>query len=84
MGGLNGAEAADKDAFTFSLDAMQLTPQSQTTLYDLSDDVLRMILLFLSNVDDIGWGQGGMNILRLVSKRLMCVVESCTTTLSNR
>ena len=57
---------------------MHLDSQSD----DLPDDLLRIIALNLSRVGDNGLGRGGMNVLRLVSKRLMRVVESCATRLT--
>ena len=69
----------DKEIEALSLDAMQLDSPSEINLIDLLDDLLRLIVLMLSNVDVMGWGRGGMNASRLVSRRLMRVVESCAT-----
>ena len=72
------------EALALSLDAMQLdSPSDLITLdlNDLPDDLLRLIALKLSHVV-YGEGKGGMNVLRLVSKRLMQVVESCATRLT--
>jgi Leucine-rich repeat (LRR) protein len=71
------------EAFALSLDAMQLDHPSKMTLNDLPDDLLRLIVSRLSDTDQWGRGRGGMNAVGLVSKRLMQVVESCATTLSD-
>ena len=70
-----------------SLDAMQRdSPSDLITqdLNDLPDDLLRLIAIKLSHVDQYGQGyvMGGMNALRLVSKRFMRVVKSCATWLT--
>ena len=44
---------------------------------------MELIVKLFSDVDEDGRGKGGMNVLRLVSKRLMRMVESCATRLVN-
>ena len=44
---------------------------------------MEVVLQSLINVDGIGWGKGGLNELRLVSKRLMHVIETCATRLTH-
>ena len=80
---MDGSVLYDEEAFTLSLDAMQLDSPSEINLNDLPDDVLRPIILIFSNVDVMRWGQGGMDVFRLVCKRLMRVVESCATRLTH-
>ena len=46
--------------------------------HEAPDDVFELVLSLFSDSDD---GMGGLNILRLVNKRLRRVVESCTTRL---
>lgn len=81
--------SSDERELASNLDAMQLYSPSQVTLYDLPNDVLRLIVLVLSDViildarDKYGYGRRGMNALRLVSKRIMQVVESCSTRLTD-
>ena len=50
---------------------------------DAPDDLIELIVLVFSTVDQYGHGKGGMNALRLVSKRLMRMVESCAARLTN-
>jgi hypothetical protein len=49
--------------------------------HEAPHDIMELIVMQFSNVEH-GWGKGGMNRLRLVSKRLMRVVEPCATSLS--
>ena len=50
--------------------------------HEAPDDIRELTVKLLSNVDEYGRGKGGMNVLRLVSKRLMRMVESCATRLT--
>jgi hypothetical protein len=50
--------------------------------HEAPDDIIELIVRLLSNVDEEGQGDGGMNTLRLTCKRLMQVVESCATRLT--
>ena len=43
-----------------------------------------MIVTILSDVDQTGKGKGGLNVLRLVSKRCIRVVQSVATWLTGR
>jgi hypothetical protein len=52
--------------------------------HEAPNDIMELIVMLLSTFDDYGRGKGGMNVLRLVSKRLMLVVESCATRLTNQ
>ena len=76
------AEADEREASALSLDAMQLDSHTLTNINDLPDDLLRLIMMCLSDVYGYGWGKGGMNALRQVNKRLMRMVESCATRLT--
>ena len=51
--------------------------------HEAPDDIMELIVFKSSVVDEKGIGRGGMNVLRLVCKRLMRVVESCATRLTN-
>ena len=51
--------------------------------HEAPNDIMELIVFKSSDVGETGWGMGGMNVLRLVSKRLMRVVESCATRLTN-
>jgi hypothetical protein len=53
-----------------------------TTSHAFTRRLMELIVVQLSNVDWYGLGKGGMNVLRLVCKRLMRVVESCATRLN--
>ena len=56
MEDLNGYPVvAAEDALTLSLGAMQLDSPTEINLNDLHDDLLRLIVLMLSNVDVMGW-----------------------------
>ena len=46
--------------------------------------MFELILSKCYDLDEIGWGKGGLNSFRLANKRLKQVVESCTTRLTNR
>jgi hypothetical protein len=50
--------------------------------HEAPDDVFELFVIQFSDKDD-GWGKGGLNVLRLVNKRLMRVVESCATMLTH-
>ena len=50
--------------------------------HEAPNDIMELIVKLFSDVNEYGWGRGGMNVLRLVSKRLMRVVESCATRLT--
>ena len=50
--------------------------------HEAPDDIMELIVKLFSDVDEDGWAGGGMNVLRLVGKRLMRVVESCATRLT--
>ena len=47
------------------------------------DDVFELFVMLLSDMGEDGWGNGGFNNLRLVSKRCMQVVESVATRLTS-
>ena len=79
MGHLNEDDKAEALILTMSMDAMQLDSRSSI---DLPADIIDLIASKCSDLDGRGCGRGGMNALRLVSKRLMRVVESCATRLS--
>ena len=50
--------------------------------HEAPDDIMEHIISMFSDCDEWG-GNGGMNALRLVSKRLMHAVEACATRLTN-
>ena len=58
--------------------------------HEAPNDVFELIVLLLSNINRYGWdesgrwvGKGGLNALRLVSKRCLRVVESVATRLAH-
>ena len=51
--------------------------------HEAPNDVFELIVLQFPNVDEDGWGEGGLNALRLVSKRCLRVVESVATRLAH-
>jgi hypothetical protein len=75
--------ADEGNALALSPNAMQLDSPTLMTIDDLPDDILRLIVLFLPDVNENGLEIGSMNVLRRVSKRLMRVVESCATRLTS-
>ena len=50
--------------------------------HEAPNDIMELIVKLFSDVNEYGWGRGGLSVLRLVSKRLMRVVESCATRLT--
>jgi Leucine-rich repeat (LRR) protein len=50
--------------------------------HEAPNDVFELIVLIFSDMDQFGWGMGGLNVLRQVSKRCMQVVESVATRLT--
>ena len=50
--------------------------------HEAPDDIMELVVKLFSDVDEDGRGKGGMNTSRLVSKRLMRMVESCATRLT--
>ena len=48
------------------------------------NDVFELIVSKCSDVDEKGWGHGGLNAFRLANKRLKRIVESCATRLTNQ
>ena len=47
--------------------------------HEAPDDVFELIVMLLSDVNEIRRGNGGLNNLKLVSKRCLRVVESVAT-----
>ena len=52
--------------------------------HEAPDDVFELIVMLLSDLNEDGWVKGGLNVLRLVSKRCMQVVESVATRLTGK
>ena len=52
--------------------------------HEAPDDVFELIVSKCSDMYEDGLSMGGLNAARLANKRLMKVVESCTTRLTNR
>ena len=50
--------------------------------HEAPDDLFELLVRLFSDVTKYGWGNGGLNNLRLVSKRCMRVVESVATRLT--
>jgi hypothetical protein len=51
--------------------------------HEAPDDIMELIVTLFSDLDEDGILEGGMNVLRLVCKRLMRVVELFATRLTN-
>ena len=51
--------------------------------HEAPDDIMELIVKLFSDLNSRGRVKGGMNVLRLVSKRLVRMVESCATRLVN-
>ena len=51
--------------------------------HDIPNDLFELIISLFSDVNENGRERGGLNIFRLVNKRLKQVVESCATKLRN-
>ena len=51
--------------------------------HEAPDEIFELFVLLCSEILEDGRGQGGMNFLRLVSKRCMGLVESLATRLTN-
>ena len=59
-------------------------PLLRQVYHEAPDDVFELILSKCYDLDEIGWGKGGLNSFRLANKRLKQVVESCTTRLTGQ
>ena len=51
--------------------------------HEAPNDVFELFVRLSSEVDKYGWGKGSLNVLRLVSKRCLQVVESVATRLTS-
>jgi len=51
--------------------------------HEAPNDIMELIVTLCSDLDEEGYGRGGMNALRLASKRLKQVVESWATRLTH-
>ena len=58
-------------------------PRLSQVYHEAPDDVFELIVSKCSDVDEHGWGRGGLNALRLANNRCKKVAESCTTKLTN-
>ena len=68
------SHAADED-----IDQLHPPPLLERFYREAPNDILENILLIFSDVDENGQGKGGLNVFRLVNKRLMHGVEACAT-----
>jgi len=50
--------------------------------HEAPDDVFELIVSHCCQLNEYGWGLGGLNAFRLANKRLKQVVDSCTTMIS--
>jgi hypothetical protein len=58
-------------------------PLLRQVYHEAPDDVFELIVSKCCQLNDDGWGLGGLNAFRLANKRLKQVVESCTTMIMN-
>ena len=65
-----------------AMQAFEIKVAARRLYHEAPDDVFEMFVTTLSDVDQTGKGKGGLNVLRLVSKRCMQVVESVATRLT--
>ena len=75
---------SDEEEILAAIQAFEIKVAARRLYHEAPDDVFEMIVTTLSDVDQTGKGKGGLNVLRLVSKRCLRVVESVATRLTGR
>ena len=80
----NEKELSAAMQLAFMMQAFETKVAARRVYHEAPDDVFELIVLQLPDVDEYGFGNGGLNALRLVSKRCMRVVESVATRLTHK
>ena len=76
-------EKKQKEEISVAMQAFEAEVVARRLYHEAPDDIFELFLILLSyQYDDDEWGEGGLNFLRLVSKRCMRVVESVATGLT--
>ena len=73
-----------EEEISAAMQAWNSNAAARRLYHEAPNDVFDLIVLQLSDVADNGWGKGGLNALRLVSKRCLRVVESVATRLTHK
>jgi hypothetical protein len=79
---LNDIKEDEEEEISAAMQAFETKVAARRVYHEAPNDVFKPIVLPLSDVDADGYGKGGSNALRLVSKRCMQVVESVATRLT--